>query len=165
MSSRVRRSEMCSSFSSVHVLLALSGQLDVYTLVMEQPFTLPSVASGHSHELHLLYLPVELQLMSPFLSLIPIFKVLCFTQTSLSLSCLGGQPPQLSSQWTGPVTSCPSWPCWDPVQTGMWVCLLRICAPRSVGGPRRWFRTWSPGMQALTVGWRMRSVKHMEAMW
>lgn len=85
-------------------------------------------------------------------------RLLCFTQTSFTLCSPGGQPPQLNSQWTGPVTSCPSWLCWGPVQTGMWVCLLRTCVPRSVAGPRKWSRTWSLGMQALTVAWHMRSV-------
>lgn len=69
-----------------------------------------------------------------------------------------GLPPQLNSLWTGPVTSCPSWPCWGPVQTGMWVYLQRTCVLRSVVGSRRWSRTWSHGMQALTVASHMRSV-------
>lgn len=38
----------------------------------------------------------------------------------------------------------------------MWVSLLRICAPRSAVGSRRWRRTWSLGMPAQTAAWRTR---------
>lgn len=86
-------------------------------------------------------------------------KISC---SSFSFWFPDGLPPQLNFQWTGAATSCPSWLCWAPVQTGMWVSLQRTYAPKSVVGSRRWCRTWSLGMQAQTAASHMRWVhKHL----
>lgn len=80
------------------------------------------------------------------------------TRTPFSFWLPGVLPPQPNSRWIGPATSRPSWPCWAPAQTGMWVYPLRICAPRSVVGSRGWCRTWSLGTRARTAAWRTRWV-------
>lgn len=73
--------------------------------------------------------------------------------------CVPGEPlPRRSSQWTGPVTSCPSSPCWVRARTGTWVSLPKISVQRSVDGCRSWSRTWSRGTPGPTAGSATRSV-------
>lgn len=57
-----------------------------------------------------------------------------------SLSCArfaGELLPLLSFLLIATGTWCPSSPCWGPVPTGMWACLLRTSAPRTVAGFRK----------------------------